>query len=92
MVLGAEHPVTLTSAGNLATFHLEQGKYEEAEVMLREVLAVQKRVRGEEKTLTAANNLALSLFRQGKHAEAEAGQWEVLALSQRMLGAGHPDT
>ena len=44
MVLGTEHPVTLTSAGNLATFHLEQGNYQETEEMLREVLAVQKQV------------------------------------------------
>ena len=72
-VLGAEHPDTLTAAGNLAASLSNQGKHDEAEKMQREVLAVEKRVLGAEHpdTLTAAGNLALSLARQGKHDEAE---------------------
>jgi hypothetical protein len=39
-VLGAEHPDTLTAAGNLAVSLSQQGKYDESEKMEREVLAV----------------------------------------------------
>jgi hypothetical protein len=45
-VLGAEHPTTLTTAGNLAESLKSQGKYDEAEKLAREVLAVRKRVLG----------------------------------------------
>ena len=47
-VLGAEHPGTLTTATNLATCLLEQGRHAEAEGMLRAVLAVEMRVLGAE--------------------------------------------
>ena len=55
----------LDAAGNLAASLSDQGKHDEAETMLREVLAVQKRVLGAEhpSTLTTANNLAASLSR-----------------------------
>jgi len=72
-VLGAEHPGTLITAGNLADSLSSQGKHDEAVAMQREVLAVRQRVLGAEHpdTLTAAVNLAESLARQGKHDEAE---------------------
>ena len=93
-MLGAEHPDTLATENNLATFLSRQGKHAEAEEMLREVLAVEKRVLGTEHpdTLATANNLATSLFDQGKHAEAEEMLREVLAVQKRVLGADHPDT
>ena len=43
-MLGAEHPDTLTASGNLADSLARQGKYDEAEKMQREVLALQKQV------------------------------------------------
>ena len=50
-----------------------RGKYDEAEKMQREVLAVQKRVLGAEHpaTLTTAGNLVNLLLSQGKYDEAE---------------------
>ena len=56
--------------------------------MLREVLAVRKRVLGAEHpaTLTTAHTLPTSLSRQGKHAEAEEMQRAVLAVRKRVLG------
>jgi hypothetical protein len=45
-VLGAEHPDTLSTAGNLAQSLSRQGKYDEAVAMQREVLAVKQRVLG----------------------------------------------
>ena len=43
-VLGADHPDTLSTAGNLAASLARQGKYDEAEKMEREVLALEKRM------------------------------------------------
>ena len=61
----------LDAAGNLAVSLSDQGKFDEAEKMQREVLAVRKRVLGAEHpdTLSTAVNLAASLKRQGKHDE-----------------------
>ena len=58
--LGADHPDTLATAGNLALILLDQGKYAEAEKMQREVLAAQERHLGADHpyTLATAGNLA----------------------------------
>jgi BioD-like phosphotransacetylase family protein len=84
----------LSTAGNLAYYLCCQEKYDEAEKMEREVLAVKKRVLGAEHphTLTIAGNLASSLSSKGKYDEAEKMEREVLAVKQRVLGADHPDT
>jgi hypothetical protein len=67
-VLGAEHPDTLTSAGNLAWFLSTQGNYAEAERIQREVHGVRKHVLGAEHldTLLSVGDLAQSLSNQGK--------------------------
>ena len=59
-VLGAEHPHTLTVAGNLSRSLSGQGKYADADRIERQLLEVQKRVLGAEhpSTLTSAANLA----------------------------------
>lgn len=93
-VLGAEHPGTLATAGDLASSLSGQGKYADAQRVQREVLEVQKRVLGAENpvTLTTASNLATSLCYQGEYAEAEEIQREVLELERRVLGVEHPET
>ena len=67
-VLGEEHPLTLTAAGNLALTYGQQGKHAEAETLQVAVLAARKRVLGEEhpNTLTSANNLAATYSKQGQ--------------------------
>ncbi len=62
-VLGAEHPDTLLTMGNLAISLREQGKYEKAAQMQRELLEGQRRVLGAEHpdTLLTMGNLANSL-------------------------------
>jgi hypothetical protein len=47
-VLGKEHPDTLTSMNNLAGILRDQGKYEQAEEMLRQALRLRETVLGEE--------------------------------------------
>ena len=88
------HEDRLAAADNLAVSCGDQGKHAEAEALQREVLAVQKRVLGDEHpdTLDTACNLAISCSDQGKYAEAEALQREVLAVQKRVLGDEHPDT
>jgi hypothetical protein len=67
-VHGAEHPDTLTTAGNLAASLSNQGKYADAERIEREVHGVRKRVLGAEhpRTLSSAGDLASSLSYQGR--------------------------
>ncbi len=97
-VLGAEHPETLTSAGNLASSLIDQGMYAEMieREAVREVLLVHRRLHGEENeiALTTAGKLAGNISRAGqdKFAEAEQIQREVLGVQKRVLGAEHPDT
>ena len=71
-----------------------QGKWQEAEEMLTEVLEVRTRALGEEHqdTLHSKNNLAVVLQDQGKWQEAEEMNREVLEVRSRVLGEEHPDT
>jgi hypothetical protein len=59
-VLGKEHPGTLTSIHNIALFLQSQGKYDEAEPMYRQTLALREKILGKEHpdTLTSMNTLA----------------------------------
>jgi tetratricopeptide (TPR) repeat protein len=65
-VLGREHPYTLTSMNNLALVLDSQGKYEEAEAMHRQTLAMREKVLGCEhlNTLTSVYCLAYLLAKQ----------------------------
>ncbi len=63
-VLGAEHPDTLTSAGNLAASLSDQGKHAEAERMLHAALASLQRVLG------PAHPTALQVARNLEHVRA----------------------
>ena len=73
-VLGAEHPDTLTSVGNLASTYRNQGRWKEAEELEVQVMETRKRVLGAEHpdTLTSMNNLAHTLKVLGKQTEALA--------------------
>jgi tetratricopeptide (TPR) repeat protein len=58
-MLGKEYPDTLTSINNLALVLSSQGKYDEAERIHRQALALRETVLGKEhpNTLTSMNNL-----------------------------------
>ena len=64
-MLGKEYPFTLTSINNLVLVLTLQGKYEEAEEIHRQALALKETVLGKEypDTLTSINNLANVLGR-----------------------------
>jgi tetratricopeptide (TPR) repeat protein len=71
-----------------------QGRYSDAERVLRDVLAEQERILGPEHpdTMTTRHYLAAALFFQGKYDQAETEYRAVLQLREKILGPEHPDT
>ena len=72
----------------------DQGKYSDAEQLLREVIAEREHVLGPENpdTLKACYWLAVVLWVQGKNAEAENEDRAVISLQDKVLGAESPET
>ena len=68
--------------------------YARAELLDRQVLAMERRVLGESDRLTldTMNNLAAVLTREAKYGPAEELYRQLIAVKQRVLGADHPDT
>ena len=89
--LGAEHPSTVISRGNLAEMLGLQGKYAEAEREYRVVLPLLERMVGVKRweTLKCRNNLAEAMQAQGKWAEGEVEHRAILALREEKDGANH---
>jgi tetratricopeptide (TPR) repeat protein len=85
---------TLTIVANLASLYQAQGRYGEAERLLKRVLEAEERVFGKEhpSTLISVNNLA-ELYRiQGRYGEAEPLFKRALEAKERVLGKEHPST
>jgi hypothetical protein len=78
----------------IASLLSDDGKYHEAEQVLRNVWSERERVLGPEHldTLATRGSLAVALMLQGKYAEAEAENRAVLDLREKLLGPEHPDT
>jgi len=93
-VLGAEHPFTLTSMGNLASTYRNQGMWKEAEELEVQVMEIRKRLLGAEHphTLRTMTNLASTYQNQGRWKEAEQLEIQVMETRKRVLGAEHPST
>jgi Tetratricopeptide repeat len=94
VVLGEEHPNTLTSMGDLALTYGNQGRWKEAESLGVRVMEMRKRVLGEEHpdTLTSMGNLASTFWNQGRWKEAESLEVQVMEIRKRVLGEEHPNT
>ena len=93
-LLGAEHPDTVTSMGDLATTYCHQGKFNEAEQLGVQVLDMRKKLLGEKHpdTLTSMRDLVNTYFFQGKFNEAEQLGAQVLDMRKKLLGAEHQHT
>ena len=93
-LLGAEHPSTLISMGNLASTFWNQGRWKEAEELQAKELKICSRVLGEKHpdTLTSIGNLASTYRNQGRWKEAEELDVQVMETRKRVLGEEHPDT
>ncbi|MBV8277199.1 MAG: tetratricopeptide repeat protein, partial [Verrucomicrobia bacterium] len=72
----------------------DQGKYRDAEELLREVLREREHLLGANHpdALAARHRLALALVHQGKYAEAETEFRTVVNLDEKVFGAEHPET
>jgi hypothetical protein len=72
---------------------VSDGRWQEAETLLVQVMKFRKTALGEEHpdTLTSMNNLALLFDRQGKYEAAEPLYKEMLRLRKKVLGEEHPD-
>ncbi|KAK1775995.1 hypothetical protein QBC45DRAFT_480219 [Copromyces sp. CBS 386.78] len=92
--LGADHPSTLTSMGNLASTFWNQGRWEEAEKLEVQVMETSKAKLGADHpdTLTSMANLASTYRSQGRWEEAEKLEVQVMEMSKAKLGADHPST
>ncbi|KAL6230704.1 hypothetical protein BDW75DRAFT_234191 [Aspergillus navahoensis] len=84
LVLGEDHPDTLTSMSNLAFTFWSQGRWKEAEELWLQVVEIWKRVLGEDHPDT------LTCMSRWKAAE-ELGL-QVMVTRKRVLGEDHPDT
>jgi CHAT domain-containing protein/tetratricopeptide (TPR) repeat protein len=73
---------------------VSKGRYPQAQPLLEKVLAIRRKVLGEDHPDTAQSydNLATSQQSQGQYPEAEEGFRKALAISSRALGAEHPLT
>nr|VFK28271.1 MAG: Tetratricopeptide (TPR) repeat [Candidatus Kentron sp. MB] len=78
----------------ITTYFYRQGKYFQAEQIVRAALEFAQYKLGLEhpKTLASLNNLALLYEIQGRYGEAEPLHQRALAASERVLGIEHPDT
>lgn len=79
---------------NLASMLREAGKFDEAEAMIRQVLAIRTAEHGdrEPRTLSARQKLAMILSARGQEDQAAAEATEVLAIQREVLGNDHGST
>ena len=85
-LLGAEHPKTLNSIAQLANTYCDQGRLNEAEQLVVQLVDVEKTVLGAEHpdTLTSMKNLASTYRYQGRVCEAERVELEVMNIKIRI--------
>jgi tetratricopeptide (TPR) repeat protein len=83
-----------TFMDNLSDAYRGQGRLDDAESVLLEVLRYREQVLGPEhpQTLTSMKNLGLLRARQGRYAESEEIQSETLQMLRRTLGNEHYET
>ena len=84
-LLGAEHPDTLHSMGNLAITYKNQGRWNEAEQLDINVMDVTEKLLGAEHpdTLSSTGNLASTYWNQGRWNEAEELKLKVMNIKTR---------
>lgn len=91
---GAEHALTVQVRNALQAILLGQGKFAEAEPLLRQSVEISRRTLGADAagTLMVMSNLALALTELGRLDEAIRLSEETIAIKSRVLGPEHPQT
>ena len=84
MILGSEHPLTMSSIGNLAVSHHRKGEYRQAVDLLKEELRLCSAVHGRNhtSTLCCMNNLASTSAEMGDYAAGISAHEAVLERSR----------
>ena len=90
---GKDSSAYATQLNNLASVVNAQGRFEEAEGLFREALAIDRATIGERhpEYATHLNNLASVVREQGRLEEAEGLFREALEIDRATIGEGHPD-
>ncbi|KAJ7658567.1 hypothetical protein B0H17DRAFT_897528, partial [Mycena rosella] len=93
-VLGADHPLTLMSMGQLASSYQQLGRLKEAEEIELTVREQWKKLLGDEhpQTLYAMSNLGVTWHHLSRLQEAEELETLALQLCKKVLGEVHPHT
>ena len=93
-LLGAEHPDTIVSMGNLAIVYSSQRMWNEAEQLESQVLDMRKKLLGVEHlhTIGSMENLASIYLNQGRCNEAEQLAVQVLDMRKKLLGVEYLQT
>ena len=91
---GPDHPDTLQSMNNLASFYAKAGRSNEALALREETLRLRKAQLGPDHpdTLQSMSNLAVSYEDVGRNDEALALREKTLQLMKARLGPDHPST
>jgi len=78
----------------LAGLYSSQGRYEMAEPLYQQALALRRELLGDRHPSVASslNDLAVLYANQGRLTEAEPLLVQALAMRQQLLGNQHPDT
>ncbi|KAJ7705167.1 hypothetical protein B0H16DRAFT_1482390 [Mycena metata] len=94
LLLGDEHPDTLTAMSNLAVTYFKLGEFRKAKELQVMVLENRTKVLGEDHphTLLAMSNFALTCAKQGEFRKAEEVQVLVREEHRKLLGDEHLDT
>ena len=87
------YPDYAAAVNDLGLLFRDKGDYDQSELLLRESLAMERRLLGEKhpELALSLNNLALVLRRKGDLAGAEATYRQALAMQRELLGSVHPD-
>jgi tetratricopeptide (TPR) repeat protein len=82
------------SLNNLASLYKSQGKYNQAEPLYQQALALLQKLLGDDHPDVAfsLNNLAELYYSQGKYKEAEPLYEQALNIFEQRLGVDHPHT
>ena len=93
LAAGGESKGNAIALHSLAESLVDQGKYVEAEVFLRQALALKQAELGEEHQDSASIMLGLAslLHRKGDFQEAERLAQRAVAIQKKVLGEKHPD-
>ena len=94
LLLGPDHPQTLTSRNNLAVAYETAGDLGRAIPLFAQTLTDRERILGPDhpQTLTSGNNLAGAYQAAGDLVRAIPLYTQTLTDSERILGPNHPDT